>query len=342
MSIDLNRKKVTKNAWRISKVRDKGAVRIRVPGGHMKTEHFALINKIAAEYGNGTIHMSTRQGFELPGIDYKDIDTVNRMLRPILEKLELAIGVKGIDKLDDGYPSAGTRNVAACIGNRVCPFGNFDTTAFAQRIEKEIYPNNYHVKIALTGCPNDCIKSRMHDFGIIGMAEPQLDSSRCMGCEACVKNCKQKVTGALTMHKNKVVRDERRCIGCGECILKCPTAAWTRNPQKFFNLVIMGRTGKKNPRLAESFIQWASEDVVVKVIKNTYDYIDKYIDKSLVKEHIGYIVDRTGYQDFKDFVLVGVDLNPEARVARHIQWSGTFYVSDVFLGASQKEENTAR
>jgi len=332
MSIDLNRKKVTKNAWRITKVRDKGAVRIRVPGGHMKTEYFALINQIATEYGNGTIHMSTRQGFELPGIDYKNIDTVNKMLRPILENLEIAIGVEGIDKPEEGYPSAGTRNIAACIGNRVCPFANFDTTALAQHIEKEIYPNNYHVKIALTGCPNDCIKSRMHDFGVIGMAEPQFDSSRCIGCEACSKNCKQKVTGALTMHKNKVVRDERRCIGCGECVLKCPTSAWTRNPQKFFNLVIMGRTGKKNPRLAESFIQWASEDVVVQVIKNTYEYIDKYIDKSLAKEHIGYIVDRTGYRDFKDFALIGIELNPEARVAKHIQWSGAFYVSDIFVG----------
>ena len=30
-------------------------------------------------------------------------------------------------------------------------------------------------KIALTGCANDCIKARMHDFGIIGMTEPQYD-----------------------------------------------------------------------------------------------------------------------------------------------------------------------
>jgi anaerobic sulfite reductase subunit C len=334
MSLDLNRKSVTKNAWRITKERDKGAVRIRVPGGHMKTEHFALINQIATQYGNGTVHMTTRQGFELPGIDFANIDTVNRMLRPILDDLEIAIGVVGFDKPEKGYPSAGTRNVAACIGNRVCPFGNYDTTALAQRIEKEIYPNNFHVKIALAGCPNDCIKSRMHDFGIIGMAEPQLDITRCMGCEACVTNCKKSVTGALQLHKNRVVRDERRCIGCGECVLKCPTAAWTRNPQKFFNLIIMGRTGKKNPRIAENFIQWATEDVVVQVIKNTYGYIDKYIDRSLAKEHIGYIVDRTGYHNFKDFVLAGIELNPEARVAQHIQWGGTLYVSDIFAGDS--------
>ncbi len=63
----------------------------------------------------------------------------------------------------------------------------------------------------------------------------------------------------------------------------------------------MGRTGKKNPRLAEDFIKWADEDSIVKIIVNTYDYIHEYIDKYAPggKEHIGYIVDRTGYQEFK-------------------------------------------
>jgi anaerobic sulfite reductase subunit C len=120
-----------------------------------------------------------------------------------------------------------------------------DTTALALRIEKEIYPNNFHVKVAVTGCPNDCIKSRMHDFGIVSISEPLYEYSRCIGCEVCVKNCKKKVTGALYMHNNKVKRDARRCIGCGECVLKCPTSAWTRNTTKFFDLSIMGRTGKK-------------------------------------------------------------------------------------------------
>jgi len=331
MGLDINRKKITKNAWRITKVRGKAALRIRVPGGHLSVKHFKTIHKIAEEYGNGTVHLTTRQGFEVPEIDYAKIDEVNRLIRPVLEDLEIAIGVAGLDDPIGGYPAAGTRNVSACIGNRVCPFANFDTTALAQRIEKEIYPNNLHVKIALTGCPNDCIKSRMHDFGVTGMAEPCLDSSRCIGCEACVTNCKQKVTGALALHRDKVIRDERRCIGCGECVLKCPTAAWTRNPEKFFNMVIMGRTGKKNPRLAETFIQWADKEVVVQVIKNTYRYIEKYIDTTLPKEHIGYIVDRTGYQAFRDSVLSGVKLNPEARVAKNIQWGGTRYVSDVFL-----------
>lgn len=332
MALDINRKIVTKNNWRITKTRGKTALRIRVPGGHLNVKHFGLIQTIAEKYGDGTVHITTRQGFEVPQIDFDKIPEINKALLPIMQDLEIAIGVD-IENPENGYPAAGTRNIASCIGNRVCPFANFDTTNLAKKIEKEIYPNNYHVKIALTGCPNDCIKSRMHDFGILGMAEPLYEYDRCIGCQACVKNCKKKVTGALEMHSGKVLRDERRCIGCGECILKCPTAAWTRNPEKFYNIIIMGRTGKKNPRIAEQFIQWASEEVVIGVIKNTYKYVDKYIDRSLAKEHIGYIVDRTGYQIFREMALDGLEINPQARVAKHIQWAGTKYVSDIFESA---------
>ena len=34
----------------------------------------------------------------------------------------------------------------------------------AKKIEKAVFPNDLHFKIALTGCPNDCIKARTHDF----------------------------------------------------------------------------------------------------------------------------------------------------------------------------------
>jgi len=328
MAMDINTKSVMKNAYRITKVRTKTALRIRIPGGCLNAKHFDLIQHIAEEYGDGTVHLTTRQGFEISGIDYADIPEINRMITPLIQDLEFGMAIKDPA---GGYPSAGTRNIAACIGSRVCPFANYDTTSLAKRIEKEIYPNDHHVKIALTGCPNDCIKSRMNDFGIVGMVEPQYDTRRCIGCEACVRNCAKQVTGALAMHQGKVKRDKRRCIGCGECILKCPTAAWTRRPIKFFDILIMGRTGKKNPRIAEQFIQWANEDVVIHVIKNTYKFIDQYIDRSLPKEHIGYIVDRTGYQVFRDSVLEGIQINPDARVAEHVQWGGFRYSSDIFL-----------
>lgn len=330
MSQDLDVRKIKKNAFRITKVRNHTALRIRVPGGHLDAQYLALIQRIADEYGNGTVHLTTRQGFEIPGIPFEKMETVNREIRELIRGVEVANGVR-IENLDAGYPAAGTRNIAACIGNRVCPFANYDTTALAVRIEKEIFPNHFHVKVAVTGCPNDCIKAHLQDFGVIGQTEPLYEYDRCIGCEACVKNCAARVTGALCMVKGKVKRDARRCIGCGECVLKCPTSAWTRNTEKFFRIIIMGRTGKKNPRLASTFIEWCTEDVVVNVIRNVYTYAEEHWDKRLDKEHVGYVVDRTGYPVFREYILRNVELNPEARIAESLNFNGYSYEKDVMM-----------
>ena len=87
----------------------------------------------------------------------------------------------------------------------------------------------------------------------------------------------------------------------------------------------MGRTGKKNPRLAEDWIIWCDEASIIKIIKNTYEYVDKYIDKSLPKEHIGYIVDRTGFFEFKKWVLKDVVLPEFAEVKENVYWGGIKY-----------------
>ena len=58
-----------------------------------------------------------------------------------------------------------------------------------------------------------------------------------------------------------------KCIGCGECVINCPMSAWTRSPKKYYKLMIMGRTGKQNPRLAEDWLRWVDEDSIVKLQK---------------------------------------------------------------------------
>lgn len=320
--MDINTKKLKKNAFRVTKVRGITASRVRVPGGLINAEYLGKIQEIAEKYGNGTVHITTRQGFEIMGIKMEDIDKVNELLQPIIEGLDINQEVPG-----KGYSAAGTRNVSACIGNKVCPFANYNTTNFAKRIEKEIFPNDLHFKIALTGCPNDCIKARMHDFGIIGMTMPQYDASRCVSCGACVKGCKSKSVACLSAKNYRVERNAEKCVGCGVCVNACPTGAWTRSQKKYYRLAIMGRTGKANPRLAEDFLIWADEDSIVKIITNTYKYVTEYIDKNAPggKEHIGYIVDRTGFMEFKKWVLDGVELPEETIMKENVYWSGIHY-----------------
>ena len=320
--MDINTKKVKKNAFRISKERGITASRVRVPGGKCNAEVLGMVKEIADRYGNGNVHLTTRQGFEIEGISLDDIDKVNELLQPIIENL----GTNQINP-NTGYPSSGTRNVSACIGNRVCPFGNYNTAEFARRIVDAIFPNDLHFKIALTGCANDCIKARMHDFGIIGMTLPQYDPSRCVTCGACVKGCDKLSVKALSKENDKVVRNEEICVGCGVCVTKCPTRAFTRSKQKYYRLTIMGRTGKRNPRLGEDFMVWVDEDTIIKVILNTYKFVEQYIDRNAPggKEHVGYIIDRVGFTEFKKWALEGVKLLPETIVKEHVYWSGIHY-----------------
>lgn len=165
----------------------------------------------------------------------------------------------------------------------------------------EIFLTNRHVKVAFTGCSNDCAHVALNDFGIIGMTEPQYDPAR--------------------------------CIGCGVCVVYCPTRAWTRSPERYFRVKIMGRTGKQNPRLAQDWLRWVDEDSIVKIVKNTYAFIEEYIDPNAPegKEHIGYIVDRVGFDEFCKWALEDVELPEKCRRATCVYWDGKRYDRDSSL-----------
>ena len=124
--LDINVGKLKKNAFRYSKVRGETAARIRIPGGVIDADSLAKVVEIAEKYGQGVIDLTNRQGIEIPGIKMEDMDKVNAEVQPIIDALHINQSEPG-----KGYPSSGTRNIEACPGSRLCPFGCFDTTAFA-------------------------------------------------------------------------------------------------------------------------------------------------------------------------------------------------------------------
>jgi anaerobic sulfite reductase subunit C len=94
--------------------------------------------------------------------------------------------------------------------------------------------------------------------------------------------------------------------------------------EKLYRIVIGGRTGKRNPRLANTFIKNASEEVVLGICKNVYTFMHLYIDRSLPKEHMGYIIDRAGFEVFSREVLAGIKLNRQAKISEPLN-PGYFY-----------------
>lgn len=320
--MDINAKALRKHAFRVSKVRGETASRIRIPGGVIDARDMVKVVEIAEKFGNGTIYLTNRQGIEIPGIKMENICQVEMALQSIIEDIGTNQGDREV-----GYPSSGTRNIVACPGKRLCPFGCYDTTEFARKMEKNIFPNDLHVKVAFTGCSNDCAKVRMDDFGILGQTMPQYNPDRCVTCEACVKGCKGKSVGALKVVNGKIVRDEKKCVGCGVCVEKCPTRAWTRSKEHYFRLVILGRTGKRNPRLAVDFLKWTDEESILKIVKNVYAFAEKYIDPNAPdgKEHIGYIADRAGIDTFMKYIMEGVELPATAEVSKPLYWNGPHF-----------------
>ena len=57
------------------------------------------------------------------------------------------------------------------------------------------------------------------------------------------------------------------------------------------------------------------------------NYVTKYIAKDAPggKEHIGYIIDRTGFMEFKKYALEGVELSDKAILKNNVYWSGVRY-----------------
>lgn len=62
--MDINTKLLKKNAFRVTKERGITAARVRVPGGHIEAKYLALLGEIAEKYGNGNLHITTRQGLK--------------------------------------------------------------------------------------------------------------------------------------------------------------------------------------------------------------------------------------------------------------------------------------
>ena len=79
------------------------SLRIAVVGGNLTAENIKTVAEVAEKYGHGYVHMTSRQGIEIPFIKVEDINVV---------KEELAKGGVGT-----GVCGPRVRTVTACQGS---------------------------------------------------------------------------------------------------------------------------------------------------------------------------------------------------------------------------------
>ena len=330
MNHDIDIKKVRINCFRQSKVAGEFMLQMRVPGAMIEAKHLKLVQDLCERFGNGTFHLGTRQTFDIPGVKYENIEEVNKYIKSYIHDVDVEMCGVDMDVTDYGYPTIGARNITACVGNYHCICGNCNTFELARKIEPIIFPSHYHIKINIAGCPNDCNKAHLCDFGIIGVARMTYHPERCIGCGACVRACEHGATRVLSLNEGtgKIEKDPCCCVGCGECVKACPTSAWTRQETKFYRVILGGRTGRQTPRTGKMFLNWATEDVVLGVLKNWQKFSAWVMDYKPEYLHGGHLIDRAGYKKFKEIILDGVELNPECLVAEDIFWHETEYRSN--------------
>lgn len=201
-----------KGGFMRQKQRNKFSLRLRVIGGQLTAERVAKIGEIAEKYGRGYIHLTARQGVEIPFIDLADVDIV---------KEELAEA-----GLSPGACGPRVRTVTACQGSDICPSGLISTSILAAEIDARYFGREmpHKFKIGITGCKNNCLKAEENDVGIKGGMLPAWVRIKCTHCELCLAICPEK---AISQNdEGELLLDAGRCCYCGRCVKGCPTDAW--------------------------------------------------------------------------------------------------------------------
>jgi dissimilatory sulfite reductase (desulfoviridin) alpha/beta subunit len=190
-------------------------MRLKVVGGSLTAEQLLTIAGIAKKYGGGRVHLTSRQGVEIPFIKLGDIEAVVAELKAG----GVSVGVCG----------PRVRTVTACQGSDICPSGCVETYPLAVEISERYFGRElpHKFKFGVTGCMNNCLKAEENDVGVKGGFVVKWAKGECILCGVCVKSCRE---GAISITEDAIKLDEAKCNHCGRCVKSCPTDAWIGEP----------------------------------------------------------------------------------------------------------------
>lgn len=193
--------------------KDRFSLRLRVVGGHIKANELKKVYEIAEKYGQGYIHMTSRQSLEIPFVKLEDIDKVKAELQEA--------------GLQPGACGPRVRTITACQGAAICPSGLIDTAALAQEFDKRYYARElpHKFKLGITGCRNNCLKAEENDLGVKGGLLPTWQEKQCTFCGLCEVVCPTQAI-AVDKKERKLDFNQEQCTYCGRCVKSCPTDAW--------------------------------------------------------------------------------------------------------------------
>ena len=256
-------------------------VRVITRNGRISTDEHRAIAEAADRFGSGCVAMTTRLTMEIQGVQYDSIEPLISFLKS--------------HGLDAGGTGALIRPIVSCKGT-TCQYGLVDTYALSERIHERFYlgfrgmklPHKF--KIAVGGCPNNCVKPELNDLGVIGQRIPVVDAGKCRGC----KKCQVEQTCPIHIAKlpdGKIVIDSALCNGCGRCQGKCPFGA-VEEYKNGYRVYVGGRWGKRVAHGKPLSKLYASEDEVLDVIERVILF---FRDEGIAGERLSDTIERLGF-----------------------------------------------
>ena len=257
--------------------------RIITRNGRITNEECQAIAEAARLYGDGHMMFTTRLTVEVSGIDYNDIDA-----------FRACVGKAG---LETGGTGSKVRPVVSCKGT-TCQYGLYDTYALSEEIHNRFYKGYADVslphkfKIAVGGCPNNCVKPDLNDLGIVGARVPGYDPEKCKGCRKCQIETACPIHAAKLV-EGKLVIDPNLCNSCGRCVGKCPFHCNDQG-EYGWKVYVGGRWGKRvaHGRMLDKVFTDKAEvlDVVEKAIL-------LFRDQGISGERFADTIERIGFEN---------------------------------------------
>lgn len=263
--------------------------RVITINGKLTADQHIAIGEAARKFGNGNVVYTTRLTVEVQGIPYEKIDE----FRAFIEAAGLSTGGTG----------SKVRPVVSCKGT-TCQYGRIDTFDLSEKIHKAFYEGYRQVKlphkfkIAVGGCPNNCVKPELNDVGIVGQLIPNFDEDSCNGCKKCsiVKICPM---GAASLVDGVLEIDREKCNNCGRCVDNCHFDA-IADGTTGYKVYIGGRWGKSIAQGKALSKIFESEEEVMKAVEKI---ILLFREQGKTGERFAQTIERLGFDHVEAEIL---------------------------------------
>lgn len=273
--------------------------RIITENGLLSHSQMAALAQAAEKYGNGQVALTVRLTAEIQGIAFEDIPA----FKEFVERNGMRTGGTG----------SKVRPVVVCKGT-TCSNGLCDTFQLGKTLHDRFYEGYRSVtlphkfKIALGGCPNNCVKPDLNDIGIVAVQAPIFDAALCKNCKQCAPANRCPVDAIVSTPENTTV-DMAQCLDCGACVNLCPFNAIVPD-QVEYRVYVGGRWGKK-VRMGSLLSRTFTQKEALEMVEKSILLFKKY---GQTKERFGETVDRLGLPMVESTLLSGQLLEEKSHI----------------------------